>query len=185
MLVHTCCAPCAAPSGEKLMLRGFEVILYFSNSNIFPTEEYQRRLDSARRLAQIWEVVIEEDTYDHTEWLKRIRGHESDPEKGMRCRLCFDYSLTRTAEMADRLNIAYFTTTLTLSPHKVTQMIFAIGNRFPKFAPFDFKKENGFLRSLQLSRTYNLYRQGYCGCEFSLRDRQQRLTAGSGSVPAK
>jgi hypothetical protein len=167
ILVHTCCAPCAAPSGEKLMLRGYEVVLYFSNSNIFPQTEYEKRLKYARKLAKIWEVIIEEDIYDHQAWLQQIKGLEQEPEKGKRCLKCFSYSLTRTNLLADRLKIPHFTTTLTLSPRKVTKMIFEVGQIFPKYLPFDFKKENGFLRSLELSRKYDLYRQNYCGCEFS------------------
>lgn len=169
ILVHMCCAPCAAPGGEKLLLQGYEVVLYFSNSNIFPYEEYKTRLESAEKLSSIWNVVLEEDEYDHTKWSEVIKGFENEPEKGKRCSLCFDYSFGRTAAMADKLDIPYFTTTLTLSPHKVSKVIFEIGKKYPKYLPFDFKKENGFLRSLQLTKEYNLYRQNYCGCEFSIR----------------
>lgn len=171
ILVHMCCAPCAAPSAERLLLQGRDVTLYFSNSNIHPPEEYEKRLRYARKLAEILDVVIEDDQYDHDRWLERMRGLEQEPEKGRRCERCFAYSLERTAELADRLGIPAFTTTLTLSPHKVSQTIFKIGKQFPRYVPIDFKKENGFLRSLELSREYDLYRQAYCGCEFSLRDK--------------
>ena len=173
ILVHVCCAPCAAPSGERLRLHGYDVILYFSNSNISPDEEYHKRLLYVRKLAGIWDVVVEEDSYDHAEWLLQISGLENEPEKGRRCEKCFAYSLQRTAMMADRLDIPYFTTTLTLSPHKISKMIFEIGKQYPKYLPFDFKKEDGFLRSIQLSKDYDLYRQSYCGCEFSLQASRQ------------
>lgn len=170
ILVHTCCAPCAAPSGERLMLHGYQVTLYFSNSNIFPQEEYEKRLFYARKLAQIWHVAMEEDTYDHHAWLQTISGLENEPEKGKRCVKCFDFSLARTAQMAERLGIPAFTTTLTLSPHKISKIIFTLGEKYPGYMPFDFKKEDGFLKSVQLSKKYDLYRQAYCGCEFSMRN---------------
>jgi len=172
ILVHTCCAPCAAPSGERLMLHGYEVTLFFSNSNIYPKEEYDKRLYYARKLAEIWNVIIEEDMYDHNEWIKVVKGLENEPEKGARCEKCFEYSLRRSADMADRFDFPAFTTTLTLSPHKISKKIFKIGAKYEKYIPFDFKKEDGFLKSIQLSKEYDLYRQSYCGCEFSLRDSQ-------------
>jgi predicted adenine nucleotide alpha hydrolase (AANH) superfamily ATPase len=170
VLLHTCCAPCAAPSGKRLLLDDYEVVLFFSNMNISPKEEYDKRLESARKLAQIWDVVIEDDLYDHDKWLEHIKGLENEPEKGERCSACFEFSLRRTAEVANRLGIPNFSTTLTLSPHKVSKIIFKIGEQFPGYIPFDFKKKNGFLESTQLSKEYGLYRQNYCGCEFSIRD---------------
>ena len=174
ILVHMCCAPCAAPSVEKLMLDEYEVVLYFCNSNIYPHEEYLMRFDSAKKLAKIINVEIKEDDYNHDLWLEKIRGFESEPEKGKRCDICFDFSLACTAALADELDIPFFTTTLTLSPHKVSKRIFELGNKYSKYLPFNFKKKNGFLRSLQLSEEYNLYRQKYCGCEFSLADMKKR-----------
>lgn len=169
ILVHMCCAPCAAPSGERLLLQGYEVVLFFSNSNIYPYEEYIIRYDSAKKLANNWKVEIIEDIYIHQKWLDNIKGLENEPEKGSRCIKCFEFSLNRTAELADKLEIPFFTTTLTLSPHKVSKIIFETGKKFPKYLPFDFKKENGFIRSLEMTKEMNLYRQSYCGCEFSKR----------------
>ncbi len=169
MLLHTCCAPCAAPSAERLVLDGHEVILYFSNFNIFPESEYRLRLEHARRLAQKMNLVIEEDEYDHARWLDHVHGLEHEPEQGRRCRRCFEFSLHRTAELAARRGLPAFATTLTLSPHKVSRVIFEVGASFPGFVPIDFKKKGGFLRSVALSREWDLYRQNYCGCEFSHR----------------
>ena len=168
ILLHTCCAPCAAPSAERMVLTGREVVLYFSNFNIFPEAEYQKRLEHARRLAGKMNLVIEEDQYDHAEWLAHIRGLEDEPEKGKRCEKCFEFSLSRTSQMAERLGFDAFATTLTLSPHKVSRIIFEIGKQFPRFEPIDFKKQGGFLRSIELSEEFDLYRQNYCGCEFSM-----------------
>ncbi len=181
ILVHMCCAPCASASGERLMLDGYKVILYFSNSNIYPELEYQKRLAYAHKLAQHWDVVIEEDTYDHEVWREKIKGFEKEPEKGARCSLCFQYSLERTAQLADRLDIPAFTTTLTLSRHKVSRQIFQLGKAFPRYVPFDFKKKHGFLRSLQLTEELNLYRQEYCGCEFSLNESKERRSLSCNS----
>lgn len=170
LLLHTCCAPCAAPSAERMVLEGREVVLYFSNVNIHPFAEYQKRLETARTLAEQMNLVIEEDQYGHDEWLAHIRGLENEPEKGKRCEKCFGFSLARTNQMAERLGIESFATTLTLSPHKVSRIIFEIGARFPRFEPIDFKKQGGFLRGIELSDEYGLYRQNYCGCEFSMQD---------------
>jgi hypothetical protein len=169
ILLHTCCAPCAAPSAERLVLDGHEVVLYFSNFNIHPEAEYLKRLETARTLAKVMNLVIEEDQYDHDVWLKHIQGLENEPEKGARCRKCFEFSLARTSQMAERLGIPAFATTLTLSPHKVSRIIFEVGSQFPRFVPIDFKKQGGFLRSVELTAEYDLYRQSYCGCEFSKR----------------
>lgn len=170
MLVHICCAPCATASVERVLLDGYVPVLFFCNSNIWPRDEYEQRLAAARALAEKMELVIEEDQYDHEAWLEKIRGLEDEPEKGARCLKCFEFSLARTAELAARLGIPKFCTTLTVSPHKVSRLIFEIGARFDGFEPIDFKKKDGFMRSLQLSKEMDLYRQNYCGCEFSMRD---------------
>ena len=169
ILVHICCAPCATASVERVLLDGFEPVLFFCNSNIWPRDEYEKRLSAARVLAEKLEVVIEEDQYDHDAWLEKIQGLENEPEKGARCLKCFEFSLARTAELAARLGIPKFCTTLTVSPHKVSRLIFEIGAQFAGFEPIDFKKKDGFMRSLQLSKEMELYRQNYCGCEFSIR----------------
>jgi len=170
ILVHVCCAPCAAPSLERVQLEDWdEVGLYFSNSNIFPQQEYEKRRENVRRLAEICDVSIEEELYDHQAWLEYISGLEREPERGKRCTRCFEFNLARTSMLAARLGYDAFTTTLTLSPHKISQVIFAVGARFPGYIPYDFKKQNGFVRSLQLTEQYGFYRQSYCGCEFSIR----------------
>jgi predicted adenine nucleotide alpha hydrolase (AANH) superfamily ATPase len=180
ILVHTCCAPCAAPSAERLILHGMAVTLFFCNANIWPEAEYRRRLAAARKLAKILDVAIEEDQYDHAAWREAVKGLEHEPEKGARCRRCFEFNLGRTAQLADRLDFPAFTTTLTLAPQKVSRMIFEVGRQFPKYRAWDFKKEDGFLRSLQLSREYDLYRQNYCGCEFSM-NRDQAVKPKGGT----
>lgn len=174
ILVHTCCAPCAAPAAERLQLHGLAVTLFFCNANLWPAAEHQRRLTATRQLATLMAVAIEEDQPDHAAWLAAVRGLEQEPERGRRCQRCFEFSLRRTAEVAARLGFPAFTTTLTLSPHKETAAIFAIGSQFPGYRPWDFKQEDGFLRSVGLSREYGLYRQNYCGCEFSLAAKRRK-----------
>jgi hypothetical protein len=169
MVLHTCCAPCGTASAHRLLDRGFEVILFFSNSNIATRDEYERRLESARKLADVLDLSLKVDTYDHQDWLDWIKGLEKEPEKGRRCERCFAYSLRRTAAFTRRIGFPYFTTTLTISPHKISRMIFDVGGKFPSFRAFDFKKQDGFKQSLAYSREYALYRQNYCGCEFSRR----------------
>lgn len=169
ILIHTCCAPCAAPSIERALLDNYEVAIYFSNSNIYPETEYRKRLEYVKKLSSIYEVMLEEDIYDHDAWLQHISGLENEPEKGLRCRKCFEFNLTRTSQLAARNNYEKFTTTLTLSPHKISKIIFEIGKQFPAYVPYDFKKQHGFLKSIALSKKWELYRQNYCGCEFSIR----------------
>ncbi len=169
VLLHTCCAPCCAPSGERMMEDGYKITLFYSNSNIYPEGEYRKRLSEAQRLADIWKVPLIEDSWDHTEWLAFVKGYEREPEGGSRCARCFEFNLRRTAQKAEELGFLYYTTTLTLGPYKNSKMIFEIAEKFPGFLEYNFKKRNGFLRSIELSKEYHLYRQNYCGCEFSMR----------------
>jgi epoxyqueuosine reductase len=167
ILVHVCCAPCSTTVMERLQEQAYDIVLFFSNSNIHPEDEYLKRLEEARNLAAMLSLVLVEDPYNHAAWLTHIHGLESEPEQGKRCLKCFEYNLARASAMAQELNIPGFTTTLTVSRHKSSKDIFAIGSTFPGFLPMDFKKQDGFNRSIQLSSQLNLYRQDYCGCEFS------------------
>lgn len=172
ILLHTCCAICASACVERLRSEDIEPVMFFSNHNISPKEEYDKRLDAARKLADAWHVELIVDSYDHAGWLKAVEGLESEPERGKRCERCFAYSLARTAQYAEDNGFDAFTTTLTVSPHKVSRTIFEIGERFPAYEAWDFKKKDGFKRSNELSRELELYRQNYCGCEFSHRDKR-------------
>ncbi len=174
-LLHVCCAPCASASLERLLQRGEVVALFYSNSNIFPYAEYKKRLQEVRRLGKIFAVPVIEDVYDHDAWLAWIHGLEDEPEKGRRCTKCFSYSLLRTSEKARQLHIPHFSTTLTISPHKRSPQVFSAAEGLEGFVPDDFKKKSGFARSIALSNQYDLYRQNYCGCEFSMKN----ITAGS------
>lgn len=169
ILLHCCCAVCASSCIERLQRDGFAVTLFFSNSNIAPYEEFVRRIVAMRKLAAIVGLPLIEDEYDHAAWRIAVSGLEAEPERGKRCPECFRYSLRRTSKCAAALGIARFTTSLTVSPLKDSRTVFAAGSAFRGFEPIDFKKRDGYLRSGVLAREYGLYRQRYCGCEFSFR----------------
>ncbi len=171
LLLHTCCAPCASGCIERLFAEEREFTLYFSNSNIGTREEFEKRLDAVCKLVSAFHLDLLVDDYDHERWIEeisRIEHYADLPERGIRCSACFDFSLGRTARKASELGMN-FATTLTVSPHKKSALIFEIGNRHPHFESYDFKKRDGFRRSLVLSRELELYRQNFCGCEFSYR----------------
>ncbi len=168
LLLHVCCAPCAAGCLDSLILAGRRVVLYYSNSNIATREEFERRLASVQELARIYALPLEVDPYDHGAWLKRVVGLEQEPEKGGRCRVCFYFSLERSAHRAAELGVG-FTTTLTVSPHKSSQTIFEVGSVWSHFEPWNFKKQDGFKHGRELAREYGFYLQNFCGCEFSYR----------------
>ncbi len=167
VLLHTCCAPCGGGCIERLKNAGAEVRLYYSNSNLVSAEEFERRLESVRRLAEIFQLELEVDPYDHSAWLETVAGLEKEPEHGLRCARCFGFSLERTARRAREINWN-FATTLTVSPYKFSKTVFEAAASFPEFLPFDFKKKDGFKRSCEIARLYDFYRQKFCGCEFSL-----------------
>ena len=171
LLLHCCCGPCAAGSVAPVLETKRGLTLLFSNSNLDTEAEYERRLEALRTLAEHYGLRVLTDPWDHAGWLRfvsEVPGYADCPERGERCRRCFLWQLTRTAETAERLG-ANFTTTLTLGPRKDSAVIHAVGARWPDFEPWDFKKGGGGRLSLELCRQLHLYRQNYCGCEFSKR----------------
>lgn len=168
ILLHICCAPCGGGCVERLLAEGRTVRLFYSNGNLASREEFDKRLDSVKLLARHFGVALEVDAYDHAAYLAAVSGLEAEPERGARCARCFAFNLGRTARRAAELGIT-FSTTLTVSPHKNTAMIFAAGGAYPNFEAIDFKKRDGFLRSNRIARELGFYRQNFCGCEFSLR----------------
>lgn len=149
---------------------GHTVTLYFSNANIAPHSEFEKRLRSVEHLAKQLQVEVVVDAPDHQDWYVEVaQGFEDAPERGARCERCFKYSLRRTYQAMSRLNCDAFTTTLTVSPHKISSILLQTGRELDAncFLPLDFKKRDGFKRSLLMASEYQLYRQNYCGCEFS------------------
>ena len=169
ILLHCCCAPCSTSSIERLLADGYQIVLFYSNSNIYPKEEFDKRLVYMQKLAEIYKLELIIGDYDHYAWHKAVEGLENEPEKGMRCAACFAYNLATAEKKAQELGIPEFTTTLTVSPHKISDMIFNAAKDMQGFVPYNFKKQDGFKKSLMLSEKYGLYRQNYCGCEYSLR----------------
>ena len=172
VLLHACCGVCAGHCVPTLAELGFDVTIFYSNSNIAPSSEFLKRLDALNTLAAHFGVPVIVDEPNHSDWLANVaRGFEREPERGARCPRCFAYSLARTAVAMRERGFDAFTTTLTVSPHKPSAKIFEIGRALDaeKFLPVDFKKKDGFKHSNEIARELNLYRQCYCGCEFSFR----------------
>lgn len=170
-LLHTCCGPCASACVPRLKELGREVTMLFANSNIDTREEFEKRLGEAKKLAAVEGVEIHALPYDHEEWLREVAiGYEDAPEKGARCERCFRYNLAKAAEFAVEHGFREFTTSLTVSPHKVSPVIFSVAKALAgrvEFLPEDFKKREGFKLSVRRTQELGLYRQAYCGCEFS------------------
>ena len=184
LLLHSCCAPCSSYVLEALN-RAFDIDVYYYNPNISPRDEFDRRVEELNRLAanlpheNALRVIV--GNYDNAAFMALCRGHEADPEGGARCALCFRMRLEATAKLAAKLGSDYFTTSLTISPLKDAQLLNAIGSEQGRregvaWLYSDFKKKNGYKRSCELSREYGLYRQDYCGCVFSRRERDERLS---------
>ena len=172
LLLHSCCGPCSSYVLEYLT-RYFEVFLSYYNPNIQPREEYELRLENQLCvLGRMPGVTLVPCGYDGGAYDEAVRGLEDEPEGGARCTECFALRLDFAAREAKRLGCDYFATTLTVSPHKDAQRINAIGEALAgkygvKWLPGDFKKRDGYKRSIELSREFGLYRQNYCGCLFS------------------
>ena len=175
LLLHACCAPCSSYVLEYLS-SVFDITLYFYNPNITPKEENDFRADELRRLcremplARVPEIIVED--YEPEKFYEAVKGMENLAEGGARCAICYRLRLEKTAERAKELGFDYFTTTLTISPYKRAEWLNAIGGELSEVygVPYlfsDFKKKNGYKRSCELSKEYDLYRQDYCGCEFS------------------
>ncbi|MDO4550808.1 MAG: epoxyqueuosine reductase QueH [Planctomycetia bacterium] len=168
LLLHVCCAPCAGGCVERLLRENRKVRLFFSNSNIVSEEEFEKRLHSVRLLAEIYQLPLDVDAYDHTAWLKNVMEMRNEPEGGKRCRICFAWALGRTAMKAQQLG-CHFTTSLTVSPHKSSKVIFDVGTQYAHFEKIDFKKQNGFQISRIIAKKHSFYLQNFCGCEFAIR----------------
>jgi predicted adenine nucleotide alpha hydrolase (AANH) superfamily ATPase len=173
LLLHICCAPDSTAVFERLAPE-YAVVGYFHNGNIFPAEEYEKRLNETRRAGAELGFGLETSVYAPAAWDDAVKGLENEPETGARCGVCFQHNLMAAAAKARELGIALFTTTLTISPHKSSPRIFEVGRAAAaaqgvQFLEIDFKKKDGFKRSLELSKQLNLYRQNYCGCKYSMR----------------
>ena len=174
ILLHVCCGPCSTASIERLIEDGYRPVLFFSDSNIWPEEEFRKRYSTILEVASHYGLETLIDEYDHDAWREWVKGHENDKEHGERCLLCFRFNLLRSAMKAEELGIDEFCTTLTVSRFKKSESVFSQGRDLRGFVEYDFKKKGGFSRSVRLAKELGLYRQDYCGCEFSLRDRYEK-----------
>ena len=176
LLLHSCCGPCSSSVLERLIPH-FDVTVFYYNPNILPSEEYARRLAEQRRLiaAMALPVTLTEGPYEPDRFLAAVTGLEDEPEGGRRCARCFALRMGETARRCAAGEYDWFCTTLTVSPHKNAAAVNAACEEAAAAAgaralPADFKKRDGYLRSLALSRQFGLYRQDYCGCPFGRRE---------------
>lgn len=181
LFLHSCCAPCSSYVLEYLSSH-FEITDFFYNPNIEPKQEYQYREQELQRLISEMEphfpISFLPGFYDPALWHREVKGLEDAPEGGERCFVCFRVRLQEAARLAAEGGYDYFATTLTISPLKNAEKLNEIGQELGekygvKFLPSDFKKKNGYLRSIQLSREHHLYRQDYCGCAYSKAQRER------------
>ena len=173
ILLHACCAICSGYPITLLKDMGYEVIVYYYNPNIYPESEYKKRLEAEQTLCKYLGVELIEGEYNPEEFYEAAKGFENEPEKGARCDKCFALRLSKTAELAKKLGIKEFTTSIVISPHKNFQKLTEIGGKIAEeqnleYKAIDFKKHDGFLKSNKLAKELNLYRQNYCGCKFAL-----------------
>lgn len=175
LLLHSCCGPCSSYVLEYLS-HYFTITVFYCNPCIAPEEEYLHRLEEQKRLLREMpfdpSVSLLSDPYDHDAFLQAVVGLEGEAEGGARCTVCFRQRMERTAQTAKIQGFDYFASTLTVSPHKNAERLNQIGRELEtqygvSYLVSDFKKKEGYKRSILLSRQYELYRQEYCGCEFS------------------
>lgn len=176
LLLHVCCGPCSSAVLEKLN-KYFDITIFYYNPNTYPYEEYKKRLEQIVKLineVEEYKINIIEGKYDDEEYYLYVKGHEEEKEGSIRCHLCYRYRLEETARYAKENNFDYFTTTLSVSPYKNSKVLNEIGeelsNKYDvKYLYSDFKKKDGYKRSIELSKKYDLYRQDYCGCKYSIK----------------
>lgn len=176
LLLQSCCGPCSSYVLTYLT-QHFDIYLYYYNPNVYPAEEYFKRLETQKQLLESLPhdnvIQLVDCNYNHDEFLAVAKGLENEKEGGARCAKCFMLRLEKTAQKAKELGCDFFGTTLTVSPHKNAQVLNNIGLQLQqkygvRFLLSDFKKKEGYKQSIELSKKYGLYRQEYCGCEFAM-----------------
>jgi predicted adenine nucleotide alpha hydrolase (AANH) superfamily ATPase len=178
LLLHICCAPDEAWV-LSILKEQYELHSFFCNPNIYPPEEYDNRLKEAEWVAKKYNVPFTADDYDPEDWENAIKGYEDTPEGGARCFQCFLLRLKRSAEFCSSIGFESFTTVMSISPHKKIDMLNKAGEMAAMeyeviYKKFNFKKNNGFINSVKLSKELGLTRQDYCGCRLSLKERNER-----------
>jgi predicted adenine nucleotide alpha hydrolase (AANH) superfamily ATPase len=168
LLLHSCCAPCSSAVIEKLAPY-FDITIFYYNPNILPKEEYEKRKNEQKKLLESLKINFIEGDYNQKDFACAIQGKEELLEGSERCKECYRFRLDKTAQVAKEKGFDFFTTTLSISPHKnsiwINEILGELETKYNiKSLPSDFKKGNGYLRSIELAKEYNLYRQDYCGC---------------------
>ncbi len=190
LFLHSCCAPCSSYVLEYLS-QYFQITVFYYNPNIYPDEEYFKRAEeqkafikefSKRQVGQFNQIAFMEGAYDKERFYQMAKGMEDIPEGGERCFRCYGLRLREAAQYARELHMDYFTTTLSISPLKNAAKLNEIGEKLAEeygvaYLPSDFKKKNGYKRSVELSKEYGMYRQDYCGCVFSMQERKGRAVS--------
>lgn len=185
ILLHSCCAPCSSYV-ITFLSNYFDITILYYNPNIFPKEEYEKRKQEQIRLIKTLhtkhKLEFLDCDYENNIYNELITGYESCPEGGNRCHICFNLRLEKTAKLAKAYKYDYFCSTLTVSPHKNSKIINEIGEKISqkyhiKWLYSDFKKNEGFKQSIELSKKYELYRQDYCGCIYSKQAREKQETS--------
>ena len=181
LLLHSCCAPCSSYVLEYLS-EYFSITVFYYNPNIYPEEEYYKRVKEQQHFIEQLPVKhpisFLEGEFHPEEYYEAVKGLEKEPEGGKRCRVCFSLRMRRAAEEAKKIGADCMTTTLTISPLKNAEVLNEVGEQISRelgvtWLPSDFKKKNGYKRSVELSAEYGMYRQNYCGCVFSKREREE------------
>lgn len=173
LLLHVCCAPCSAYISRERLLPNYNLTWYFYNPNLNSQEEYERRLAAVKLVAKKFNIPLIIEPYNHKNWLTQVRGYENDPEKGRRCRICYRDRLEKTARLAKNKKFDFFGTSLLVSPYKDALAIKKMGLDFStdyqvKFLAEDFQANNGYQKSQNFAKELGIYRQKFCGCEYSL-----------------
>ncbi len=179
LLLHSCCGPCSSYT-QELLHKYFDVTIFFTNDNIYPEEEFYKRLDMQKKISKDlgFNIMVLEDEYNPKNYYEAVKGKENLGEKSLRCYECYKFRMEKTALKAKELGFEYFTTTISISPYKLSIWCNEIGYMLEKkygvkYLYSDFKKENGYKRSIELCKMYDIYRQDYCGCVFSLKEREE------------
>ena len=189
LLMHACCAPCSSACLERLG-NYFDISILYYNPNITDKDEYLKRVEEIKKFISGFKtkypIKLIEGRYDPKEFFEIAKGLEDEPERGKRCFKCYKLRLEETAKVAEEKEFDYFCTTLTLSPYKNATWLNEIGeelnNKYNStYLYSDFKKKNGYKRSIELSKEFDLYRQDYCGCVYSLRDEIERKKKKTGN----
>lgn len=173
ILLHACCGICSGYPISLLKDMGYSVVVYFYNPNIYPQEEYQKRLDAETKLCTHFGCNLIIGEYETEVYYNFVAGLENEPEKGLRCDKCFELRLRKTAQKCVELGINEFTTSMVISPHKNYEKLTKIGKDIAQeynlqYFSLNFRKNDGFLKTNRISKDLGLYRQNYCGCKFAL-----------------